>query len=98
VWDAVAPHVATDCLFTSRETHGEKFPPHITLVQSDLSKEPGIFAQGVALCEYIYDQLPTKEFEARHFQLIEFESDDWSGEWWRTLRFRQIKGWLTGEI
>jgi len=96
VWQAIEPHIASDCLFTPAELHGEDFPPHITLVQSDLSSEPEILAQGKALCDYIYDRLPRKEFEARDFQLIEFESEDWAGAWWETLRSRQIKGWSLG--
>lgn len=93
VWSFMEPHTAPDCLFTRVEPHGPEFPPHVTLVQSDLSSAPGILAQGKALCDYIFQALPGHEFEARDIQLVEFHSDDWDGKWWETLEFRQLKGW-----
>jgi 2'-5' RNA ligase superfamily protein len=93
VWAIVAPYVAADCLFTPREPAGPNFPHHLTLVQSDLPAEPGLLAQGRALVQYIYDNLPAHEFLARDIQLVEFHSDDWAGAWWETLRYRQLKGW-----
>lgn len=93
VWAIVAPYVAADCLFTPNEPSGPNFPPHLTLVQSDLPSEPGLLEQGRALVGYIYDNLPAHEFMARDIQLVEFRSEDWAGAWSQTLRYRQLKGW-----
>jgi hypothetical protein len=93
VWDIVIPHVAPDCRFTPTEPAGPNFPPHLTLVQSDLPTEPGLAAQGLALSRYLYDQMPAHAFLAQELQLIEFHSDDWAGAWGATLRYRQLKGW-----
>lgn len=93
VWAIIKPHVAADCLFTHAEPLGEDFPPHLTLVQSDLPAEPAILAQAMALAQHIYDNLPTHSFQAQEMQLVEFQSEDWAEKWWETLRYRQIKGW-----
>jgi hypothetical protein len=80
-------------MFTPGEPSGPNFPPHIRLVQSDFPQGAGLIEQGVSLAEYIYNSLPTRSFVARNLQLIEFTSDDWSDQWWRTLRFHQLKAW-----
>jgi hypothetical protein len=96
VWEIVMPYVAVDCLFTPQELHGQDYPPHMTLVQYDFPSDPGLLAQGKALCDHIYGTLPTREFLAQDMQLIEFYSDDWAGAWWETLRYKQLKGWKLG--
>lgn len=93
VWAIIKPHVAADCLFTPTEPLEEHFPPHLTLVQSDLPAEPAILAQAMALAQHIYDNLPTHSFQAQEMQLVEFQSEDWAGEWWESLVYRLIKGW-----
>ena len=93
VWAAITPLVAPDCRFTPREPSGERFRPHLTLAQSDLPSVPGVRGQVQALCRYLYDTLPTRTFQVRDMQLIEFQSDDWTGSWWETLPFRQLHGW-----
>jgi hypothetical protein len=93
VWDIVRPAVAPDCLFTGGEYHGDNFLPHITLVQQDLPGDAGLTAQAQALADYVYRALPAPEFPAQDMQLLEFESADWAGAWWETLRFRPLRGW-----
>ncbi len=97
VWDIVLPHVASDCRFTGIEPAGPHFPPHLTLVQSDLPTEPGLRAQGLALSQYLYEQMPAHRFLAQDMQLIAFQSDEWAGAWGATLRYRQLKGWRLQE-
>ncbi len=97
VWNIVLPHVAPDCRFTGTEPAGPDFPPHLTLVQSDLPTEPGLLAQGLALGQYLYEQMPAHRFLAQELQLVEFQSDDWAGAWGATLRYRQQKGWRLPE-
>lgn len=93
----IMPHVAKDCLFTPRERLNENFPPHFTLVQSNLPKEPALLEQAMSLADYIFEQFPARKFQARDIQLVEFESDDWPGEWWHTLRFKQLRAWKLGD-
>ncbi len=97
VVEIIRPHIAEDCLFTPREPQGERFPPHLTLVQSDLPKEPALLAQAMALADYIYNGFPAHTFLACDLQFVEFESEDWAGEWWHTLRYKQLKGWRLGD-
>lgn len=93
IWDIVRPAIAPDDLFSPVEGAGPNFVPHVTLVQYDAPSEPGLFAQTMELCRYIYDTSLRGTFLAQDLQLIEFYSEDWAGKWWETLRFRQLKGW-----
>jgi hypothetical protein len=97
VVEITRPHIAKDCLFTPKEHTGERFPPHLTLVQSDLPKDPALLAQAMSLADYIYNGFPSHSFQARDLQLVEFESENWAGQWWNTLRYKQLKGWKLGE-
>lgn len=97
IWDIVRPYIAADDIFSPIEPAGPNFPPHITLVQGDAPFEPGLHAQVMGLCQYIFDTSLRGEFLAQDLQLIEFYSEDWSGNWWETLRFRQLKGWRLNE-
>ncbi len=93
IWDIVRPYIAPDCRFSPREGAGPLFTPHITLAMADLPTEPGLREQALGLGEYMIDQLPKTEFTGRDMQLIEFESQNWEGSYWDTLRYRQLKGW-----
>lgn len=94
VWDIVRPYIAEDCRFSPVEGAGPNFRPHLTLAMADLPPEPGLMEQAIDLGQYLYDyQLPKQKFTAQNMQLIEFHSEDWSGHWWETLRYNQLKGW-----
>lgn len=93
IWEVVSPYIAPDCLFSPVEPTGPNFPPHITLVQGDAPFEPGLHAQIVGLCQYIFDTSLKGSFRACDLQLIEFYSEDWAGKYWETMRFQQLKGW-----
>jgi hypothetical protein len=58
-----------------------------------MPSDPGLLEQGMAFCRHIYDNLPTHTFQARDIQLVAFQSEDWAGEWWETLTYKQIAGW-----
>jgi hypothetical protein len=97
VWDIVRPYIAEDCHFSPIEPAGPNFPPHVTLAMRDLPIEPGLFAQAVELAQYFLDHFLSDEFLACNFQLIKFYSDDWVGDWGKTLSYKQIKGWQLSE-
>jgi hypothetical protein len=98
IWDIVRPYIAQNDIFSPIEPAGPNFPPHMTLVQGDAPYEAGLHAQVMGLCQYIFDTSLKGEFLAQDMQLIEFYSEDWAGNWWETLRFRQIKGWRLNEV
>ncbi len=97
VWELVQPYIAPDCLFSPSEPAGPNFMPHITLGQSDVPTEPGLFEQAAALCQHILDSSLKGQFLARSMQLIEFYSEDWAGNWGNTLNYKQLKGWQLTE-
>ncbi len=93
VWEIVRPYIAPDCIFSPIEGAGPNFIPHLTIGMSDMPSDPALFEQAANLCRYIYDNLPKESFPATDLQLIEFYSDDWAGQWWQTLGYKQLKGW-----
>jgi 2'-5' RNA ligase len=93
IWEIVRPYIAPDCYFSGIEPSGDKFPPHVTLAQSDLPTDPILFQQAVALCQHIFDSYLKGRWQAREIQLIEFYSEDWTGRWSESMRFKQLKGW-----
>jgi hypothetical protein len=95
-WKAIEPYVADDCPFTPGDRPATYFYPHLTLVQYDLPSDPVLQEQAFDLCREICAQLPSQSWDARELQFIRFESQDWLGAWWETLRYRQIKGWRLG--
>lgn len=98
IWDIVRPYIAPDCIFSPVEPAGPNFPPHVTLAQSDVPTEPGLFNQAVALCQHIFDTSLKGRFMAQQMQLIEFYSENWAGNWWETIRYRQLKGWKLAKV
>jgi 2'-5' RNA ligase len=95
-WRVIEPYVAEDCPFTPGERPGVAFYPHLTLVQYDLPSDPVLQDRAFEQCCDICERLPAQSWDARDLQLIRFESDDWPGRWWETLRFQQLKGWRLG--
>ncbi len=93
VWEIVRPFIAPDCLFSSVEPAGPNFPPHITLAQYDAPYEPGLLIQVEEYCNFLLESSLRGKFQGRSMQLIEFYSDDWTGEWWKSLSYKQLKGW-----
>jgi hypothetical protein len=91
-WRTMEPYIAPDCPFTSVEQHGSAYRPHLTLAQNDLPSDPGLLEQAFGLCRYLCNGLP-RRWEALDLQLVRFDSADWYGAWWETLRYRQLKGW-----
>jgi len=97
VWEVVAPYIAPDCLFSARDGRGDTFYPHLTLAMSDIPRDPGLTQQALALAEYAVSLVPKGNFVASDMQLIEFYSEDWAGNWFETLDFKQLKGWKLAE-
>jgi len=93
IWDNLRPVIAPDCLFTPGDGFGPGFWPHFTLAQADAPHDPGLLAQAVGLCQYIFERSLKGPFLAQDMQLIEFYSDDWAGSWGDSLSYRQLKGW-----
>ena len=88
VVEAVFPHIADDCDFVESDL-GPPFRAHITLAFRDL--RPAMHADVLA---YLEDaELPTEPFMANTFHFLEFFSDDWGGDWHRSLTWRLLKTW-----
>lgn len=70
----------------------ESFVAHLSLASHDLIERPdlkeevGEFIRGIPL-------RPPVTFVANTVSLFETTSDGWRGEWWRSLRWRQIRSW-----
>ncbi len=90
---AILPIVHPDCDFTPREWLGPMFFAHLTLAMADL---PERFATEVL--EFVHDLAPIgpDRFVTDTFHLFAFQSDDWSGQWWRTLEWDLLHSWRLG--
>lgn len=89
-WNAIAPLVHPECDFSPGEGSMENFRAHLTLSMSDLREE--MFDE---IFEFITADGPVgpETFTAEYFHLFAFESDDWAGEWWHTLKWTLLHGW-----
>lgn len=88
VVDAVRPFIASDCDFSSGDL-STPFRAHLTLAFRDIPLE--LYDE---VLDYLrWAPLPSQPFTADRFHLLQFWSDDWPGEWERTLRWELIKSW-----
>jgi len=87
---ALLPLVSTDCDFAPRESIGSHFTPHLTLAMADIP--PSTFDE---VLRFVRDAEPIgpSTFRAEVVHLWEFQSDEWAGSWWETLRWRLIRSW-----
>jgi 2'-5' RNA ligase len=87
---ALLPLVSPDCDFAPRESIGSRFTPHLTLAMADIP--PFIFDE---VLQFVRDAEPVgpSSFRAEVVHLWEFRSDNWSGPWWETLRWKLIHSW-----
>jgi 2'-5' RNA ligase len=92
VVEAVHPFIAPDCDFVEEDL-GNPFAAHITLAFRDI---PPSMQEEVL--DYLREApLPTEPFIANIFHFLEFFSQDWEGDWWRTLSWRLLKSWRVFE-
>ena len=92
-WEALLPLVHPACEFTPREWAGDRFFAHLTLAMADIPD----FAFDEILA-FVRDAGPIgpRRFVAAHVHLFAFQSDDWAGPWWETLRWRLLHSWQLG--
>jgi hypothetical protein len=87
VFAALAPAVAADCDFTPVEYAGDRFRAHVTLAMADVP--PARFADVLAAVRAL-EPIGPRESVATAVQLFGFESCDWAGAWWETLRWHEV--------
>lgn len=87
---AIIPHVHPDCEFAFGGWSGERFHAHLTLAMADLPP----FALD-EIREFLAELEPIgpASFTAEYFHLYAFQSDDWGGEWWRTMSWQLVHSW-----
>lgn len=88
--DALLPLVHADCEFAPGEWTDEFFRAHLTLAMSDI---PAPFFDEVLAFVTDAEPIGPPEFLADVVQLFSFESDEWSGRWWETLRWQLLHSW-----
>jgi len=86
--DITRPYIADDCDFIEQDL-GRKFHPHITFSFRDVPTE---------LYDNVFKWMVdgpdlTGLFLVNIFHLLEFFSDDWSGNWWESISWRLIHSW-----
>ena len=90
---ALAPFIHPECHFTPVEWAGSSFFAHLTLLQS--LPRPEFFDEIFA---FIRDAEPIgpRRFTAEYVHLYAFRSEDWQGDWGKTLRWEMLHSWKLG--
>lgn len=90
VFDAIIPLVHPACEFAFGSWGGDNFRAHLTLAMADLP--PFLYDE---VLEFIREAGPIgpPSFTAEYVHLYAFESDDWAGAWWETMRWRDLASW-----
>jgi 2'-5' RNA ligase len=88
VVDAVRPSIAPDCDFSAGDL-GHPFQAHITLAFRDVPQD--LYQDVLSFVRWC--PLPCHPFIADTFHLLDFFSEDWGGDWHRTLSWHLIKAW-----
>ena len=93
-WDAIEPVIHPACNFSPTEGKRDNFHAHLTLAMADI---PAVVFDEIV--DFVNDLRPIGPdvFSAEAFHLFEFRSDDWTGTWWDTLRWRLLHGWRLGK-
>lgn len=89
--DALLPLASPDCEFTNpSERIRERFHAHLTLAMADVP--PFAFDE---IYDFIGELGPIgpQVFTTEYLHLYAFESDDWGGKWWATLRWTLLHSW-----
>ncbi len=92
VMDAMMPLVDSACEFTRQEMGlaYERFRAHLTLAMADVPAH--LFDEVLAFVREA-DPIGPSSFLADTVQLVAFQSEDWEGRWWETLRWRLLRSW-----
>ncbi len=88
--DALLPLVSPDCPHSPGERIRDQFHAHLTLAMADIPKAH--FTEISAFCREL-EPIGPESFLAERLHLYAFDSDDWSGQWWHTFRWRLIDSW-----
>ena len=92
VVDAVRPFIAPNCDFAERDLE-PPFRAHITLAFRDIAP-----AMQEDVLAYLREApLPSDPFVAATFHFLQFFSQDWSGDWEKTLSWRLLRSWRLKE-
>lgn len=90
IFTGLAPVVHETCDFTPREWALERFFAHLTLAMADI---PDFLFDEVHAFIRDAEPIGPRRFTAEYLHLFAFRSDDWSGEWWHSLRWRLLQAW-----
>ncbi len=88
--DVLMPLVSSSCNFTPNEWLGERFEAHLTLAMADI---PATLFEEVLQFVQSLEPVGPEMFLAEWLHLYAFESDDWHGDWWDTLRWKLVDSW-----
>jgi hypothetical protein len=68
----------------------ERFFAHLTLAMADI---PEFLFDEVHAFIREAEPIGPRRFTAEYLHLFAFRSDDWAGEWWRSLDWRFLHAW-----
>lgn len=89
-WQQIMPLVHPDCNFCPVEGSMDGFWAHLTLSMADMHED--LYDE---IWDFIHADGPIgpQTFTAEYLHLFAFHSDDWYGEWWKSLTWKLLHGW-----
>ena len=91
---AITPLVHSQCEFAWNGWSGERFHAHLTLAMADVPE----WGQQEVLEYARAEPVGPRTFLAEYFHLYAFQSDDWAGEWWRTMSWEWLYSWRLAPV
>jgi len=90
---ALSPFVHPECNFTPVEWAGPAFFAHLTLLQGLPRTE--FFDEIFAFIQEA-EPIGPRRFQAEYVHLYAFRSDDWTGDWGKSLTWEMLHSWKLG--
>jgi 2'-5' RNA ligase len=90
---SVEPLCHPECEFTRGDWAGDRFAAHLTLAMADI---PDFAFDEVIAFVRALEPVGPASFAAEYVHFYAFESDDWGGQWWRSLEWALLHSWRLG--
>lgn len=82
--------------FRMKPFDADGFRAHLSLASHDLEELPHLRQEVEAFLRALPHTAPS-DFIADTVTLFRFHSSDWTGEWWKDLRWWHLRSWTLGE-
>lgn len=89
-YGGIEPRLHPDCEFSRGDWAGDRFHAHLTLAMADV---PAFAFDEVHGFMTDLGPIGPSDFRAEYVAWYAFQSDDWGGAWWESMRWRLLDSW-----